>query len=152
MSELDARVRQVHSCCPAIYLACRTRHERRKSSSARLSTSDGTVLAHRDRSAPLTPSARAGHLGLEKPTVSAALKRLETLGYLRRTVRAGDARAVNLQITPADRDAVQASSVLDATRVRALLKALSTMERRQAVSGLAHLARAAGQGAAGRPT
>ena len=66
--------------------------------------------------------------------------------------RAGDARAVNLQITPAGRDAVQASSVLDATRVRALLKALSTMERRQAVSGLAHLARAAGQGAAGRPT
>lgn len=134
---------RIQTAYPRIYLACHTRHERRRSSSSRLSASDATVLVHLDRPTPFTPSELAEHLGTGRSAVSASLKRLVTLGYLQRRPRRGDARVADLELTDRGREAVRRSSVLDADRIGQVLTQLTPLERRRAVSGLLLLAAAA---------
>lgn len=134
---------RVQTAYPKIYLACHTRHQRRRSSPARLSPSDATVLVHLDRPTPFTPSELAAHLGRGRSTVSASLSRLVTLGYLMRDPRSTDARVADLRLTAQGRAAVRASSVLDATRVALVLGGMSPADRRTAVAGLCLLGQAA---------
>lgn len=139
----------VQAAYPQIYFACHTRHPRRRTSDVSLSPSDGTVLMHLGAGPGPTPSGLARHLGIGKPTLSAALKRLEALGYVTRHASPQDRRRVQLALTDSGVVAVRRASVLDAARVRQVLASLTARDRARAVDGLTLLARAARR--AGRP-
>lgn len=148
----DHDVHAVQTAYPQIYFACHTRHQRRRSSPAGLSAADGTVLAHLGREPGPTLSGLARHLSLGKPTVSAALKRLETLGYVARHTDEMDRRVVRLSLTERGVVAARRTSVLDGIRVRRLLARLTTTERRRAIDGLTLLATAASREPRGKST
>jgi DNA-binding MarR family transcriptional regulator len=128
---------------PQIYLACHTRHPRRGSTAHGLSPRDSSLLAHLDDRDPMTPTELARHVGIGKPALSAALKRLVRLGYVTASRTDADRRVVQLRLAPAGAAAMRESSVLETPRVRRLLKALTPAERRTALEGLSLLAKAA---------
>jgi DNA-binding MarR family transcriptional regulator len=136
-------VRAVQAYYPRIYLACHTRHVRRRSTSATLTANDSSVLAHLHHTQGMRPSVLARHLGIVKSSLSATLKRLESLGYIARVGDATDRRATSLRLTAAGTKAMQAGSVLDTKRVSALLARLAPADRARAVDGLGLLAKAA---------
>jgi DNA-binding MarR family transcriptional regulator len=139
----QALVRVVQRCYPQIYLACHVDHVRTKSNRYHLSAHDSSLLAHLEEDVPTTPRELARHLGISNSTLSAALKRLEGLGYLGRRAKVRDARQVELRLTAAGAEAMAASSVLDARRVGGVLAQLAAAPRRRAVAGLQLLAQAA---------
>lgn len=136
-------VERIQRAYPRIYLACHVRHVRARSTVQRLSANDSTVLAHLDRTVPVTAGDLARHLGIGKSTLSATVSRLERLGYIRRRPKAGDRRAVDLLLTPVGGRAMAATSVLDPARLEILLGRLTTADRQRAVEGLELLAAAA---------
>src|SRR5262245_2414113 len=136
-------VRFVQVCYPQIYFACHTRHLRRRSTPTRLSASDSTLLAHLDERVSVRPTALAQHLGLSPSTLSAAVKRLTAHGYIVQQRPDGDGRVRDLRLSKSGAAAMQASSVLESARVRAMLARLSTSERERALDGLSLLAAAA---------
>jgi DNA-binding MarR family transcriptional regulator len=144
MAVSNRDVLAVQRCYPQIYLACHTRHQRRRSNSAELTGHESALLAHLREDVPITPSALAAHLGTGRPAMSAAIKRLLACGYLRQTRGASDARVRGLWLTPEGTRALQLSSVLETKRVVMLLAALSAEERAAALAGLELLAHAAG--------
>ncbi len=75
--------------------------------------------------------------------MSAALKRLLALGYVSHHKNPSDARKVEVRLTRAGARAMSESSVLEASRVRTLLKRLDASELERALDGLGLLARAA---------
>jgi DNA-binding MarR family transcriptional regulator len=135
-------VRAIQRWYPQIYFACHTRHERATSSDARVSGHDSGVLSHLDETRPITAAALARHLGVGPSTLSATLNRLTKLGYITRTAAAADRRVLELRLTKAGARVMQAGSVLDSSRVAAVLDELSAAEQRVAVEGLGLLARA----------
>lgn len=134
---------RVQRLYPQVYVACHTRHVRAKSSSARLSANDASLLAHLDEHTPTRPGELARHLGIGGPTLSPVLERLAGLGYLSRQRSATDRRHLELRLTPAGAKAIGQGSVLDAGQVKALLSRLTKREREVALEGLSLLARAA---------
>jgi DNA-binding MarR family transcriptional regulator len=128
---------------PQIYLACHTSHQRRRSNAAHLTSHESSLLAHLNRDRPLRAAALARHLGVGASTLSAAIKRLTSLGYIVREADAADGRAAALRLSPLGERAMQAGSVLDSRRVKELLSQLSIEERARALQGLALLAEAA---------
>jgi DNA-binding MarR family transcriptional regulator len=147
----DRDVREVQAGYPQIYLACHTRHIRRRSTAARLSATDSSLLAHLDEAEPVRPTVLAKHLGVAASTLSAAIARLTTHGYIIQRRDAMDKRAVDLLLSAKGVQAMQATSVLEAPRVRRMLEQLTAAERRRALDGLALLARAARGTNGGRP-
>lgn len=143
MAVSDDDVRAVQAAYPRIYFACHTRHVRRRSSAAGLSPADATVLQHLGPRPGPTLGELARHLGVGKPTLSAALKRLEGLGVVQRTVAAADRRVVRLSLTERGISLTRSVSVLDAGRVAAVLARLRPAQRRRAIEGLELLALAA---------
>jgi MarR family transcriptional regulator, organic hydroperoxide resistance regulator len=129
-------------CYPQIYLACHTRHVRATSTVYRLSARDSSILVHLHPEEPITPTALAAHLGVRGSTLSAAVHRLERLGYLRRAKAAHDRRCAALTLTPQGAKAMSATSVLDQERVAAILRKLTRAQRSRAMQGLELLARA----------
>lgn len=127
---------------PQIYLACHTRHVRRRSSSTGLSPADSSLLAHLDETRPIRPTALARHLGVAASTLSAAITRLTAHGYIIQHRDDADRRAVGLLLSIKGARAMQASSVLESVRVRRVLERLTAAERARALEGLALLARA----------
>jgi DNA-binding MarR family transcriptional regulator len=132
-------VRRVQRAYPQIYLACHVDHTTRRRDHG-LSDRDAAVLAHLDELAPVTAGALAKHLGVGPSTVTEAIDRLAAKQLVERR-RVG--RKVELRITPAGVALMQASSVLDADRVSALLDALPEPQRADAVRGIELLATAA---------
>ena len=148
---LAAAVRTVQIAYPRIYLACHTAHTRARSTPFRLSARDSSLLVHLDETEPTRPADLARHMDIGAPTLSAALRRLEALGYLRRTPSGADRRRLELRLTRTGAVALSATSVLEPARVRALLRSLAPEDRSRAVAGLAILGRAAaGLGRRGR--
>jgi len=143
MSVTNRDVRIVQVSYPQIYFACHTRHVRRASTPTQLSATDSTLLAHLDEHQSVRATALAKHLGLAASTLSAAIARLAALGYVIRRRGAEDGRAVDLLLSTKGAAAMQASSVLESARVKKMLARLSAPERKQALSGLSLLARAA---------
>lgn len=141
VSERD--IAAVQRCYPKIYLACHTRHQRRRTNAAALTAHESSLLAHLSEQSGMRPSALAAHLGIGRPALSAAIKRLTALGYVTQSRDDDDARAVALRLSAKGARAMQASSVLDAARVKALLDVLSPDDRASALQGLELLARAA---------
>jgi DNA-binding MarR family transcriptional regulator len=132
-------VRRIQRAYPQLYLACHIQHTTRRRDHG-LSARDATVLAHLDELAPVNPGRLAAHLGVGPSTVTAAIDRLVARGLAERTRRG---RTVELRMTLAGIARMQASSVLDAARVAALIAAVPARQRAAAVRGLDALAAAA---------
>jgi DNA-binding MarR family transcriptional regulator len=151
MPVADRDVRLVQVCYPQIYFACHTRHLRRASTPTRLSAADSTLLAHLDERIGVRATALAEHLGLAASTLSAAVKRLTAHGYIVQDRIDRDGRVRHLRLSSTGAAAMQASSVLDTARVRALLTHLPPKKRRDALAGLSLLASAARRSREQRP-
>jgi DNA-binding MarR family transcriptional regulator len=143
-------VRLVQVCYPQIYFACHTRHLRRASTPTRLSASDSTLLAHLDERRSVRPTTLARHLGVAPSTLSAAVKRLSAHGYIVQDRPVRDGRVRDLRLSCSGAAAMQASSVLEVARVRAMLSRLPAAKRKQALAGLSLLAAAARDSKEGR--
>jgi DNA-binding MarR family transcriptional regulator len=128
---------------PQIYLACHTRHQRRRTSAAHLTANESSLLAHLAHDEPLRASTLARHLGVGASTLSAAVKRLASLGYIVRDRDETDQRALALRLSAQGARALQGSSVLETRRVALVLAQLSATERARAIEGLRLLANAA---------
>jgi DNA-binding MarR family transcriptional regulator len=98
------------------------------------------ILGHLDEDAPWTPGALASHMGVAPSTMTETIDRLERLGHVERARRG---RETEVRLTAKGAEAMAASSVLDAGRVRDLLARLAPGDRRRAIEGLALLAAAA---------
>ena len=139
----DDDVFEVQRLYPQIYIACHTDHVRAASTEFRISSQDASILVHLDRDSGLSPRALADHLGVAPSTLSAVIARLSDLGYLTSKPKATDRRKRELRLTARGAEAIASTSVLNAERVRAMLKRLKPAERKEAIRGLALLARAA---------
>src|SRR3954471_9867026 len=96
---IDQAIHIVQVSFPQVYLACHTRHQRKRSTEHRLSPRDASILAHLDTEWPITPARLATHLGIAKSTLSEALKRLIALGYAGNAAPASR-RASQVMLTP----------------------------------------------------
>jgi DNA-binding MarR family transcriptional regulator len=141
MAETD--VYEVQRLYPQIFVACHTDHVRAVSTKWRVSSQDASILVHLDREFGLSPRALAGHLGVAPSTLSASIARLSKLGYLNSKPNEKDRRRRELRLTARGAEAISDTSVLDAERVRAMLRKLTPGERKTALRGLALLAQAA---------
>jgi len=139
----DEDVFEIQRLFPQIYLACHNDHVRAASTDWRISSQDGSVLVHLDREVGARPRALARNLGVAPSTLSATISRLEKLGYLSNKPAPKDKRQRELKLTDRGAQAIAGTSVLNADRVRSLLKRLTRDERQAAVHGLSLLARAA---------
>ncbi|MBO9662329.1 MarR family transcriptional regulator [Dokdonella sp.] len=130
-------------CYPQIYLACHVEHVRARSNAHALSARDASLLSHLDRDRGIHAAELAQHMQIRPSTLSAALTRLEKLGYVERETDAHDRRVHRLRLSARGEIAMAESSVLDPQRAAALLARLAPTEREHALEGLALLARAA---------
>lgn len=141
--QIEAAVAAVQRGYPQIYLACHADHVKARSTEYRLSARDSSILSHLDVSLPQTASALAAHMGVRPSTFSAAINRLIALGYVARRANAADRRETQLTLSPRGATAMAATSVLDSSRVAAMLAELNADERARAIAGLQLLAEAA---------
>jgi DNA-binding MarR family transcriptional regulator len=127
---------------PRIYFACHTRHVRDPQTQRLLSRHQASMLDHLDEIEPTTVMELATHMGVTAATISIAIDRLEKKGYVVRGKDAKDRRRVHVRLTSAGVRVREASSVLDASRVEALVARLTDEERARAIEGLGLLAHA----------
>ena len=145
-TSIDQAIERIQFAYPQIYHACHTRHERRRSTADHLSMRDSAILVHLDRDRPLTLGALAAHLGLAASTLSEAISRLEAHGFVQKTPEQ-DRRRMALRLTAKAVRTVRATSVLESSRLKAILLRLTTEERRRVTDGLALLADGCRRGA-----
>src|SRR5215813_13655718 len=109
---IDQVVQVVQVAYPQVYLACHTRHQRKRSTDHQLSARDAAILAHLDTAQPMLPSRLAHHLNVTRSTLSEALKRLTALGFVARVSAAsGDRRSSGALLTPKGARAIRDTSV-----------------------------------------
>ena|SRR5690348_14006250 len=145
LMELPEALIRVQTAYPRIYLACHSRHQNARTTPHRLSPRDAAVLAHLDERQAVAQSDLARHLGVAKSTLSEALSALENLGFIARTPPGNEGRGALVLRTPAGTAAMSSGSVLESSRLLALLSTLTAGERTRAVEGLELIARAARQ-------
>jgi len=110
-----------------------------------LSSHQASVLDHLDEIEPTGLLELASHMGVTASTMSLMIDRLARGGYVIRGRDSKDGRRVSLRLTKAGVRIKSEKSVLDPVRVQAVLDQLTAEERKQAIHGLALLARASGQ-------
>lgn len=135
-------VRRVMELYPRIYFACHTRHVRDPKTRRMLSAHMASILDHLDEREPLALLDLAKHMGVTPSTMSLQIEKLVRRGYVLRERDARDARRLQLRISQAGVRVREAKSVLDPSRVRALLARLTPEEQDAGIAGLALLARA----------
>lgn len=140
---MDTSVLALLRCYPQIYLACHVEHVRARSNAHALSARDASLLSHLDRDQGINAAEIARHMHVRPSTLSAALARLQRLGYIEREPDPGDRRIHRLRLSRQGEIAMAESSVLDPQRAAALLDRLAAEERERALEGIALLARAA---------
>jgi DNA-binding MarR family transcriptional regulator len=140
---LDGLVYEVQRLYPQIYLACHIDHIRASTTKWRVSSRDASILSHLSTRYGMSPRSLGSHLGVVPSTLSAAIKKLEKHGYVRNVPRQDDKRKRELWLTERGREAMSSTSVLDAGRIRQMLKKLTAVEREEAIQGLALLGKAA---------
>jgi DNA-binding MarR family transcriptional regulator len=132
---------------PQIYLACHTRHQRKRSTPYRISPRDAAILAHLDEAVPIAPCILASHLGIARSTLSEALKRLASLGFVNGPAGAAEQsapasdrlRRTNVRLSSRGADAIRNTSVLETARLETVLAGLSSAELRTVTAGMASL-------------
>ncbi len=143
MVSIGVALSAVMTLYPRIYFACHTRHVRDPQSQRLLSRHQASILDHLDEIEPTPVMDLAAHMGVTAATMSLSIDRLERKGYVVRLKDAKDRRRVHVRLTGAGVRMREASSVLDAERVEALVARLSDDERTRAIEGLGLLADAA---------
>jgi DNA-binding MarR family transcriptional regulator len=128
---------------PRIFLSCHREHVRDPKSGTLLSGNQVSILDHLDPMHATSLNGLAKHMGVTASTMSIAVDRLVKLGYVVRELDEADRRRVRLRLTDAGVRVCAESSVLEPELVREMLDHLSPAERREALKGLALLARAA---------
>ncbi|HKQ57621.1 MAG TPA: MarR family winged helix-turn-helix transcriptional regulator [Candidatus Eisenbacteria bacterium] len=139
----DRATRELLEHYPRIFFACHTRHVRDPATRRVLSAHQASILDHLDEVEPTSVMDLARHMGVTASTMSIAIERLSRHGYVIRGRDPRDGRRVNLTLSAAGVRIRDAQSVLDPHRVRAMLQRLAPADRRDALRGLALLARAA---------
>jgi DNA-binding MarR family transcriptional regulator len=137
---LDQAIHIVQVSFPQVYLACHTRHQRKRSTEHLLSQRDAAILAHLDLEMPMSPARLATHLGIARSTLSEALKRLIALGYARSA--AATRRTNQVLLTAKGARAIRDTSVLETNRLRSAMKELSRGDLKLVAGGLERLASA----------
>jgi len=140
---LSTDVAAVFRDYPRIFLSCHRRHVRDPKGGTLLSSNQVSLMDHLDPVHATTLSTLARHMGVTPSTMSIAVDRLVKLGYVLRELDEVDRRRVRLRLTEAGVRVCAESSVLEPDLVRAMLDQLSPTDRRDALRGLALLARAA---------
>lgn len=138
-------MRVVQVAFPQVYLACHTRHQRKRTTAQRVSARDASILAHLATDAPTTPARLAAHLGVAKSTLSEATKRLAALGWMAQAARpaaSGARGGVGLLLTAKGEAVIRDTSVLEPERLQAALATLSLAEQRAVARGMNLLAEA----------
>ena len=142
-------IERIQFCYPQVYYACHTRHVRARSSASHLSTRDSEILVHLDRKTPLTLTELASHMDLSRSTLSEAVSKLETYGYVAKAPRdRRDRRQIGIVLTKKGVDAVRQASVLEARRLRGVLAHLSAADLSAVIGGLETFALACRQATA----
>ena len=139
---IDSVVRIVQVSYPQVYLACHTRHQRRRSTDHALSTRDSAILVHLDERVPTLPSQLAHHLSVTRSTVSEALKRLTALGYVTRARSTDDRRSSAVLLTAKAARAIRDTSVLETERLHTAIALATPSQRRAIAKGMTSLAAA----------
>ena len=143
MARVRDDVRRLLDLYPRIYFACHQRHRRDPTTGEQISGAQASILDHLDEVEPTLVGRLAEHMGVTASTMSLALDRLESGGYVRRQRDAQDRRRVGVTLTEAGVRMKQASSVLEPALVERLLRALEPEDREAAMRGLQLLAGAA---------
>lgn len=139
---LERTLQIIQYAYPQVYLACHTRHQRKRSTPHHLSARDSSILAHLDQQHFTTPARLAVHLSIARSTLSEALKRLTALGYttqVRRASAAGARGGVAILLTPKGATAIRDTSVLEVARLRNVLERLTPAELRAVARGMSVL-------------
>lgn len=126
-----------------ILRACRPRRVADPEGGPQVSAHQAGVLAYLDQEDPTMVGELAEHLGVTPSTMSLTLTRLEDAGYIRRDRDPADRRVMNVRLTEAGARVRAASTSLDLDRVDGMLRALSPLQRAEALRGLVLLADAA---------
>ena len=147
---LDQVIQVVQVSYPQVYLACHTRHQRKRSTDHQLSARDSAILAHLDQERAMLPSRLASHLSVSRSTVSEALKRLVVLGFVARAAKGDDKRVAGVVLTPKGARAIRDTSVLETARLRAVLARASRTDRVSIVAGMSRLAAACRRASEGK--
>ena len=140
---IDAAVTTVQLTYPQVYLACHTRHQRKRTTEHALSARDAAILAHCGVDTPIIPAKLARHLSIGRSTLSEAVKKLTQAGYVRRVAQVdGDGRQSGILLTAKGLRAVRETSVLESARLAAVLAETSAADRATIALGLSKLAEA----------
>lgn len=153
-SAIEHALQVIQVAYPQVYLACHTRHQRKRTTTHALSARDSSILSHLDVRTPTTPAKLARHLGIARSTLSEAIKRLTSMGYTTqsaRTTSAGNRGGVAISLTEHGLDAIRDTSVLEEPRLRAVLQHLSATELRDVARGMNALAAACTKHAENEP-
>jgi DNA-binding MarR family transcriptional regulator len=105
--------------------------------------SEAHAVGELDRDGPMTQTALAGRLRLEKSTVSRLVTQLIGRGWVRRTEREGDARLVWLELTPEGSRAAGELAAARAARFAELLRNIPAEQRPAVIDALTTLVEAA---------
>ena len=141
-SDLARTIKIVQTSFPQIYLACHTRHQRKKSTPHRLSARDSAILAHLDQRESVSPGRLAKHLGLAASTLSEALKRLARLGFIVSPETEATGRRTSVLLSELGAEAIRDTSVLETEKLEAILRGLTRDERKGVAAGMATLGNA----------
>jgi DNA-binding MarR family transcriptional regulator len=132
---LEQAVRIVQATYPQVYLACHTRHQRKRTTEHRLSARDSSILAHLDEVDAVAPALLAKHLGIARSTMSEALKKLVAHGFAGRV-----GRSAAVVLLEKGRRAISETSVLESARLQAVLAGVPARERAIICNGMRRLA------------
>jgi len=142
---IERTIQIVQMAYPQVYLACHTRHQRKRTSVHGLSARDSAILAHLDEREGMAPASLARHLGVARSTLSEAVKHLAALDYVRlvpRPASQGTRGGTALLLTPRGAAAIRDTSVLETPRLREALGHLTPAELRLVARGMGALAAA----------
>lgn len=154
-SAIEHALQVIQVSYPQVYLACHTRHQRKRTTSHRLSARDSSILSHLDVHTPVAPAKLARHLGIARSTLSEAIKRLTSMGYTIQSSRspvAGSRGGVGIALTDKGLEAIRETSVLEEPRLRAVLQHLTAAQLRDVARGMNALAAACIRQATIEPT
>ncbi len=143
---VDDVVHVVQRVFPQVYFACHVEHAPPGADERGLAPRFNRLLSHLSVDRGLAMGPLAKHLNVAPSSASEMVERLERLGLVRRARGEGDARRVEVRLTPAGLAARSTTSVLDTARLTALLQRLSRAERADVERGFLAIARACHEG------